>query len=189
MTLCRCHISKQCTVGLSECRMYTHTDELQKWLNCDPSTPHQLLSVQYWQTYHFTIMSNISLLLIIDSVAVARLDKGCQQGGFGGGGAAVAMVMRWSTVEFRSSSDPQVSSVEWKCQDILNALFFGRLLHWSQHTHTHYCDVDMNTVYSLCMYHSHYFQSTKLCIMDMKKLLIYLTGSWIAVTSLGHRLP
>lgn len=85
MTLCRCHISKQCTVGLSECRMYTHTDELQKWLNCDPSTPHQLLSVQYWQTYHFTIMSNISLLLIIDSVAVARLDKGCQQGGFGGG--------------------------------------------------------------------------------------------------------
>lgn len=137
MTLCRCHISKQCTVGLSECRMYTRTDELQKWLNCDPSTPHQLLSVQYWQTYHFTIMSNISLLLIIDSVAVARLDKGCQQGGFGGGGAAVAMVMRWSTVEFRSSSDPQVSSVEWKCQDILNALFFGRLLQWSQHTHTY----------------------------------------------------
>lgn len=92
MTLCRCHISKQCTVGLSECRMYTHTDELQKWLNlwlnCEAST-HQLHSVQYWQSYHFTIMSNTSLLLIIDSVAVAktlaRLDKGCQQGGVGGG--------------------------------------------------------------------------------------------------------
>lgn len=100
------------------------------------------------------------------------------------GGAVVAMVMRWSMVEFRSSSDPQVSSVEWKCQDILNALFFGPLLHWSQHTHWRYCEVD--TVYSLCMYHSH---STKLCIMGVKRWLIYFTGTWIAVTSLVHRLP